>query len=130
VGAWPEPKEGSIFFEDRETYACLAFEPRVPGHTIVAWRADVEDLNDLTPAGFSHLVHVVYRVRNVLLGEFETDNVYVFYLNEAKHVHFHLLPRMPGGEKGPGLLSRPAGELTEHDLRVVVPRLRAATRRG
>jgi diadenosine tetraphosphate (Ap4A) HIT family hydrolase len=49
MGKLPEPKECSIFYEDDRVYACLAFEPIVEGHTIVAWKREHrEDISELS----------------------------------------------------------------------------------
>jgi len=121
---FPEPQEGSVFYEDEKVYACLAFNPIVKGHTIVVWREDVEDLNDLNLEDVLYLMSIVCRVRQALLKVYNTDKVYVCYLDEARHVHFHLLPREKGGETGFRLLLRPHGELIDKDL-FVVPKLRS-----
>ena len=113
MAKFPEPKEGSVFYEDKKTYACLAFHPIVEGHTILAWKEDVEDINDLSEEDYLYLASIVYKVRRCLLGVYGTDKVYVAYLDEFRHVHFHLFPRNPGGEIGFGLMVKPHGELTD-----------------
>ncbi|MBA7604550.1 hypothetical protein ES703_11675 [subsurface metagenome] len=124
MGEWPEPQEGSVFYEDEKLYACLAFNPIVKGHTIVAWREDVEDLNDLSLEDVLYLTSAIYRIRQALLEVYNIDKVYVCYLDEARHVHFHLFPREKDGEMGFKLLLQPHGELTDKDLSVV-PNLRS-----
>jgi len=126
MAAFPDPKEGSVFYEDPSVYACLAFHPIVDGHTIVAVkRNDVADLNQLPTEELIHLLRVVFDViRPALLKCYDTDKVYVAYLDEARHPHFHLLPRKEGGEKGFGLLIKPHGELTDLSM---IPQLRAST---
>ena len=113
MAEFPDPKEGSVFYEDEKAYACLAFHPIVEGHTIVVWKENVEDLNNLTKEDYLHLAAVLYKIRRVLLDAYETTKVYVAYLDEALHVHVHLFPRKEGGEMGFGLLDRPHGELTD-----------------
>jgi diadenosine tetraphosphate (Ap4A) HIT family hydrolase len=113
MGKFPEPKEGTVFYDDGRVYACLAFEPKVEGHTIVAWKEEVEDLSRLSPEDYQHLMNVVNRVRNALLKTFETTKVYLAYLDEACHVHWHLLPWIEGGKKGFDLMAQPSEELTD-----------------
>jgi len=113
VAEFPEPMEGSVFYEDEVTYACLAFHPIRDGHTIIVWKADVEDLNDLSEENHAHLMNVMYKVRKALLIAYGVPKVYVAYLDEALHVHIHLFPRKEGEEMGFGLMARPHGELTD-----------------
>ena len=49
MGEFPEPKAGTVFYDDGRVYACFAFEPKVHGHTIVAWKEEVKDLSLLSP---------------------------------------------------------------------------------
>jgi len=113
VGKLEEPKEGSVFYDDGRVYACLAFAPKVEGHTIVAWKEEVEDLSRLSSENYQHLMNVVNTVRNALLEAFRTTKVYLAYLDETCHVHWHLFPREEDGEKGFDLMVQPSGELTD-----------------
>ncbi|MBI2625280.1 MAG: HIT family protein [Candidatus Nealsonbacteria bacterium] len=120
MAEFPKPKPGSVFYEDEKCYACLAFQRKnVKGKTIVAWKADVEDLNDLSEKDYQHLMKVVYVVRLALKIVYRTDNVYVACLNEAKHVHWHLFPRCRGGIEGFELMTQPQEDLPEEDLKKV-----------
>lgn len=115
MGKFPASKEGSVFYEDDKVYACLAFHPIVEGHTIVAIkRDDVDDVGQLSPEERLHLLQVVFEVvRPALLECYQTNKVYIAYLDETCHPHFHLLPRREGGEMGFGLMAKPHGELTD-----------------
>lgn len=113
MAKFPEPKEGSVFYEDEKLYAFLAFHPIVSGHSIVAWKTDVEDINDLSVDDYLHFMEIVYKIRKALLEVFNTDKVYLAYLDEARHVHLHLFPRKKDGKIGFELLSQPHGELTD-----------------
>lgn len=110
---FPEPLEGSVFYEDEKTYACLAFHPVVEGHSIVVWREDVKDLNDLGLEEALHLMGVVYKVRKALLAAHNTDKVYMAYLDEVCHVHVHLFPRQKDGKKGFDSMTQPHGALKD-----------------
>lgn len=110
---FPEPMEGSVFYEDEFTYACLAFHPIADGHAIIVWKADIEDLNDLSEEDHAYLMSVMYRVRKALLTAYGVPKVYVVYLDEALHVHIHLIPRKEGEERGFSLMVRPHGELND-----------------
>mgnify|MGYP001581843976 CR=1 FL=1 len=111
---FPEPQEGSVFYEGDFSYACFAFAPKTEGHSIVAWRAHAKDLNDLSEEEYHHLMGVVRRVRIALGRVYPGALVYMDYWNEAGHVHFHLIPRHEGSEKmGPDLLVQPSGRLVD-----------------
>ena len=56
---------------------------------------------------------VVNMVRNALLEAFKVTKVYLAYLDEACHVHWHLFPRIEDGKKGFGLMVQPTVELTD-----------------
>ena len=118
MGGFPEPKEGSVFYKDERVYACLAFHPIVDGHTIVAVkRNDVDDLGQLSPEEQFHLLQIVFEVvRPALLVCYKTDKVYVAYLDETGHPHFHLFPRKKGEEEGFGLMVKRHGELTDFSM--------------
>ena len=108
MGEFPEPKEGTVFYDDGRVYACLAFEPKVHGHTIVAWKEEVKDLSLLSPEDYQHLMNVLNRVRNALLKVYKTTKVYLAYLDEAEHVHWHLFPRIKGYKEGFDLMAQPS----------------------
>ncbi len=88
-----EPIRGSIFYEDKDTYACLASFPIVPGHCVVVWKNDISDLHLLSKTNYEKLMETVEKVRNALLETMNTDKVYLIYMDEIKHVHWHLIPR-------------------------------------
>ncbi len=121
----PKPLEGSIFYENEKAYACLAFHPVVDGHTIVAWKENIEDLNDLNPVDFDYLMRIVYLVRNALMRVYNAPKVYVAYLDEGGHVHFNLFPRKEGDEKGYGLMNKPHGELANKNFAPEIEALRS-----
>ena len=111
---FPEPQEGSVFYEGDFSYACLAFAPKTEGHSIVAWRDHVKDLNDLDEEAFRHFMGVVRQVRIALGRVYPGALVYMDYWNEIGHVHVHLIPRHEDSEKtGPELLIQPSGQLAD-----------------
>jgi len=111
MAQFPEPKSGSIFYQDANLYACLAFNPIVDGHTIVVWRADVEDMNDLNAKDYQHLMDTVFRIRAILMRAYHAPKVYIIYIDDnIRHVHVHLVPRTEDQEKGFKLLAHPQRE--------------------
>lgn len=107
------PKE-SVIYEDEKLYVCLASYPLSNGHVIVAWKDRVRDIHTLKRNEYEHLMLVVEDVRNALLKTLNIDKVYLMYLDEIKHVHWHLVPRYD--EKGYALLSKHPQRITDFSL--------------
>ena len=89
----PTPPKESTVYEDKYLYVCLALYPLAEGHTIVVWKKEVPDLRALTCKQYEHLMHVVDIMRNALLKILKIKKVYLAYMDEVKHVHWHLVPR-------------------------------------
>jgi len=86
------PKK-SIIYEDDILYVCLAKEPVAIGHTIVAFKRDISDLSKLPDRDYDYLMDTVFAARNALMKTLKVKKVYLVYMDEAKHVHWHLIPR-------------------------------------
>ena len=89
----PIPFTGAIFFENEVLYACVANYPIAKGHCVVVWKDDLADLHLLTEADYVLLMEAVEQVRCALLDHYQADKVYLLYMDEIKHVHWHLIPR-------------------------------------
>lgn len=89
----PKPRKGAVFYEDKLLYATLANRPITHGHVVVVWKKKVADLHLLKKEDYEHLMDVVDAVRNALLKALKIKKVYLVYVDEAKHVHWHLIPR-------------------------------------
>ena len=87
------PDSQSIFYEDEEVYACLASYPITKGHSMVVWKKPVTDLHLLSRQDYEYLMDIVDKVRNSLMKVLKVDKVYLMYMDEVKHVHWHLIPR-------------------------------------
>jgi diadenosine tetraphosphate (Ap4A) HIT family hydrolase len=111
----PKPLKGAIFYEDNEVYACLANFPIAPGHCVVVWKDDVEDIHFLKHEDYEHLMDIVGKVRNSLLKVMNTDKVYLLYMDEIDHVHWHLVPRK-GNEEGFTMFEHRPKELKDTSL--------------
>jgi len=98
----PKPPKEAVLYEDEQLYACLASYPLTEGHTIVVWKDNKKDIDELTRAQYSHLMVVVERMRDKLLNELGVEKVYLMYMDEIEHVHWHLIPRYD--EEGYNLL--------------------------
>jgi diadenosine tetraphosphate (Ap4A) HIT family hydrolase len=89
----PEPKKGAVFYEDKYLYATLANYPIARGHVVVVWKKKVSDLHLLNRKDFEHLMDIVDIIRNSMLKTLNINKVYLLYMDETKHVHWHLVPR-------------------------------------
>lgn len=89
----PKPKPKAIIYEDEKLYACLATHPVTRGHTVIVWKKDIADLHFLNSRDYDYLMDTVNAVRNAMLKTLKVKKVYLIYMDEAKHVHWHLVPR-------------------------------------
>lgn len=90
---FPKPFKNTIIFKDDKLYACLANNPIVPGHVVVVWKKEVKDLNLLKRKDYSYLMSIVNDVRRAMIKTLKVKKVYLLYMDEANHVHWHLVPR-------------------------------------
>jgi len=124
---FPKPKRGSVFYNDRKIRVCLATDKNhVEGRTIIEWKKDVEDLNKLSLDDYQYLMKIIFVVRKALLEAYKTDKVYLAYIDEGKHVHWHLFPRKKCScsIKGFLLMAQEKEDLSKRDLKKV-PLLRS-----
>lgn len=89
----PKPFEKAIIYDDSKLYACLANYPIVVGHTVIVWKESVSDLHLLSKDDYEYLMDKVDELRNALLKTLKIKKVYLIYMDEAKQVHWHLIPR-------------------------------------
>lgn len=108
------PNPSSIFFEDENIYACLADYPLSRGHSIVVWKKPITDLHLLNPKEYEHLMEAVDKVRNTLMKTLKVEKVYLMYMDEIKHVHWHLIPRY--NKFGFNILKHSPKKLKNYDL--------------
>lgn len=112
----PTPKEGAVFYEDKRIYATLANFPIAEGHVVIVWKKKVTDLHLLRKNNYEHLIDVVDAVRNSMLKTLKIKKVYLVYMDEAKHVHWHLVPRY--NEKGMNVLEEKPKKLEDVSLAI------------
>ncbi len=110
----PIPIPEAIIYEDKLLYVCLANFPIVQGHTVVVWKRSVPDLHLLNRKDYEHLMEVVDAVRTALLKVLKLQKVYLVYMDEAKHVHWHLVPRF--NEEGYNVFRHKPKKLTDFSL--------------
>lgn len=110
----PKPYKNAIIYEDKKLYACLANEPIVEGHTVVVWKDKVADLHLLTRKNYEYLMERVNEIRNAMLKALRVEKVYLLYMDEAKQVHWHLVPRY--SKMGFVNLSQKPGKIKDFSL--------------
>ncbi len=89
----PKPFKNAIIYEDNKLYACLANNPIISGHVVVVWKKEVKDLNLLVKKDYEHLMNRVNDIRRSMIKTLKVKKVYLLYMDEASHVHWHLVPR-------------------------------------
>ena len=109
-----QPIPEAVIYEDDTLYVCLASFPITKGHTIVVWKKPVSDLNVLPRTDYEHLMDVVDEVRGALLKALHVEKVYLLYMDEARHVHWHLVPRF--NEEGFNIFSHVPVEMSDFSL--------------
>jgi len=110
----PKPKSNAIVYEDEKLYVCLASYPITNGHIVVVWKKEVADLHLLTDRDYDYLMDTVAAARNALLKTFKIKKVYLIYMDEVKHVHWHLVPRY--NEKGTDVFTHKPKRITDFSL--------------
>jgi len=93
MGKLPRPPKGSIIYNDQHLYVCLAKNPITEGHIVIVWKKEFSDLSLLPDRDYDYLMDTVFAVRNALLKTLKIKKVYLIYMDEANHVHWHLVPR-------------------------------------
>lgn len=109
-----EPPKEAIFYEDEKLYVCLASFPITKGHTVVVWKDKVSDLHLLSREDYEYLMDIVDVVRDALLKVLNLEKVYLMYMDEAKQVHWHLVPRYD--EQGFNVFKHEPVEIKDFEL--------------
>lgn len=89
----PKPFKNAIIFKDDKLYACLANKPIVPGHVVIVWNKPVIDINLLNRKDYNHLMGAVNDIRRAMIKTLKIKKIYLLYMDEINHVHWHLIPR-------------------------------------
>lgn len=114
MSSLPTPPTESIVFEDSRLYVCLASFPLSKGHTVIVWKSAVPDLHQLTHEEYEYLMDIVSITREALLSVCNVEKVYLLYMDEARQVHWHLVPRYD--EQGVNVLNHHPQETTDFSL--------------
>lgn len=110
----PEPKDEAMIYEDEKLYACLATHPISKGHVVVVWKDDIVDLGRLHEENYEYLMGKVDEIRKAMMKALDIPKVYLLYMDEVKHVHWHLIPRY--NEKGCDVFLHEPKEITDFSL--------------
>jgi len=89
----PVPYPEAIIYEDIHLYICLANYPIVKWHTVIVRKKSVTDLHLLSKKEYEFLMNKVDEARTALLKTLKIKKVYLIYMDEIQHVHWHLIPR-------------------------------------
>ncbi|NUM25836.1 MAG: HIT family protein [Candidatus Buchananbacteria bacterium] len=110
----PTPPKKAIIYEDDKLYACLASRPITVGHVVVVWKKDVNDIHLLNDRDYSYLMAAVDILRDAMLKALKVKKIYLIYMDEVNHVHWHLVPRY--NEKGYDVFSHKPAVLKNFSL--------------
>lgn len=114
MGRLPVPPPEAIIHTNDNLYVCLASFPLTRGHSIVAWKKPVKDLNLLDRREYDELMRTVEKTRAILMDILSIEKVYLLYMDEVQHVHWHLVPRYK--QKGYTVLNHRAEKLEDFHL--------------
>lgn len=105
------PPPESIYYEDDRVYVCLASFPITQGHSVVVWKERREDIQMLNREEYEYLMDIVESARKAIREVYSLEKVYLLYLDEIKHVHWHLVPRY--NEMGFNMLNHTPEQITD-----------------
>jgi histidine triad (HIT) family protein len=93
---------GYTVYEDDQVTAFFDILPISPGHTIIAPKKHVADLEDLTDDEMCALALAVKKIGKAVMEGMRVKGYSVFLDNKSAanqhvpHAHFHLVPRVEG----------------------------------
>ena len=96
-----------LLLDDERCFAILERYPRGLGHTIVIAKPHVPDIAGLSDGFGSELMTTMLRLTRALKAVTRCEKVYQVTMCSGKvsHLHFQLLPRLPGEQIGGGVFS-------------------------
>ena len=99
--------DGALLFENEQCFAILEQYPRGLGHTIVIAKPHVPDIAGLSDGFGCELMTIMLRLTRALKAVTGCDKVYQVTMCSGKvsHLHFQLIPRLPGERIGGGVFS-------------------------
>ena len=96
-----------LLLDDERCFAILERYPRGLGHTIVIAKPHVPDIAGLSDGFGRELMTTMLRLTRALKAVTRCDKVYQVTMCSGKvsHLHFQLIPRLPGERIGGGVFS-------------------------
>ncbi len=94
-------------YEDDDTFVFLDIMPRAHGHALVIPKAPARNILDISEEALATVIRTVKKVAIAGKAAFEADGVMISQFNEAAggqevfHLHFHVIPRVAGGDLKP-----------------------------
>lgn len=110
----PRPFPHSLIYQDEFLYACLATYPITPGHVVIVWKKTAPDLHNLAWRDYDYLMDTVNAMREAMLQALKIKKIYLIYMDEARQVHWHLVPRY--NEKGFDVFLHKPGKTKDFSL--------------
>ena len=114
MSIFSKPIKKSIIYNDPHLYFCLARDSIARGHSVLVWKKEVRDLKMMPDRDYDYLMDTLFAARNALMKTLGVKKVYLIYMDESNHVHWHLVPRYK--EKGFDLLSKKPKKLKDFSL--------------
>ncbi|MFC7464063.1 HIT family protein [Brachybacterium sp. GCM10030252] len=106
----------SLVLDEPDVRVALAADPRAPGHTIVVWKAHVQDFTSLEDADVTRLFTVCRDVAKALRAALSgVERVYQVSMCDGpvNHLHIQLIPRYSDVPIGSQRLVDPRGPLLD-----------------
>ncbi|MCI0713855.1 MAG: HIT family protein [Chloroflexi bacterium] len=112
------PAMNRVIYEDEIVLCLLETYPRNPGHTIVMVKAHYNDISELPPEVAASVFSTIQRAIHALKTHLRAEKVYLCTMCDGKrnHLHFQLIPRLPGDEiRGSRLFVKERQLLTDYN---------------
>ena len=109
--------EDRVFFENEQSICMLELYPRNPGHAIVLIKPHYEDISQLPQDIGASIFALVHRTVSALKKVTNAKKVYLYTMcdGQRNHLHFQLLPRLPGDSiRGSRLFVKERSVLTDY----------------
>lgn len=117
---------GYKIYEDDKVVAFFDILPISPGHTIIAPKKHVADVEDLTDEELAGMAIAVKKIGKAILAGLGVKGYSVFLDNKSAanqhvpHVHFHLVPR----EEGDGLERWPSSGYGDGEAEICLKKIK------
>lgn len=108
-----------LILDASDVRVVLASDPRAPGHSIVVWKAHVQDVTQLDDVAVARLFTVCRDVARALQCALSgVERVYQVSMCDGpvNHLHVQLIPRYSGTPIGSQRLVDPRGPLLDGEL--------------